>query len=154
MSLHNIHHPGVSRASRRLVCSSFCWPKMGAFVSALIRNCLTLPEGERCTAPGCAYSGTGAPFFSHIRVNLVGPLPRSFGFSVFQFFEYLFTVVDRTTTRWPEVIPLAATIFQGCRSGSVSESAWIRNNLSCWIWIRIQIADPDPYPEGKNDPQK
>ncbi len=26
LSLHNIHHPGM-RASRRLVCSSFCWPK-------------------------------------------------------------------------------------------------------------------------------
>ncbi len=39
LSLHNIHHPGV-RASRRLVCSSFCWPKMGSFVSALVRNCL------------------------------------------------------------------------------------------------------------------
>jgi cleavage and polyadenylation specificity factor subunit 1 len=38
-SLHNIHHPGV-RASRRLVCASFCWPKMGCFVSALIRNCI------------------------------------------------------------------------------------------------------------------
>jgi hypothetical protein len=31
-------------------------------------------------------------------------------------------------------------------SGSVSGSAWIRINFSCWIriWIRIQIADPDP----------
>ena len=28
--------------------------------------------------------------------------------------------------------------------GSVSGSAWIRINLSCWIRIRIQIADPDP----------
>jgi hypothetical protein len=25
-----------------------------------------------------------------------------------------------------------------------SGSAWIRNNLSCWIRIRIQIADSDP----------
>jgi hypothetical protein len=39
LSLHNIHHPGV-RASRRLVCSSFCWPRMGVFVSALVQNCL------------------------------------------------------------------------------------------------------------------
>ncbi len=29
---------------------------------------------------------------------------------------------------------------QGFESGS----AWIRINLSCWIRIRIQIADPDP----------
>jgi hypothetical protein len=37
LSLHNIHHPGV-RATRRLVCASFYWPKMGIFVSALTRN--------------------------------------------------------------------------------------------------------------------
>ncbi len=28
--------------------------------------------------------------------------------------------------------------------GFGSGSAWIRINLSCWIRIRIQIADPDP----------
>jgi hypothetical protein len=33
---------------------------------------------------------------------------------------------------------------QGFGSGSVSGSAWIRINLSCWIRIRTQIADPDP----------
>jgi hypothetical protein len=32
--------------------------------------------------------------------------------------------------------------FTGSVSGS--GSAWIRINLSCWIRIRIQIADPDP----------
>ncbi len=51
---------------------------------------------------------------------------------------------------------------QGFGSGTVSGSAWIRINLSCWIRIRIriQIADPDPDPgghriqEGKNYPKK
>jgi hypothetical protein len=36
--------------------------------------------------------------------------------------------------------------------GSVSGSAWIRINLSYWIRIRIQIADPDPG--GKKWPTK
>jgi hypothetical protein len=35
--------------------------------------------------------------FSHIHVDLVGPLPASKGFT------YLFTIIDRTS-RWPEVI--------------------------------------------------
>jgi hypothetical protein len=38
--------------------------------------------------------------------------------------------------------------IQGFGSGS----AWIRINLSCWIRIRIQIADPDPG--GQKLPQK
>ncbi|MFN9957573.1 MAG: integrase zinc binding domain-containing protein, partial [bacterium] len=44
-SLHNIHHPGV-KASKRLVCASFCWPKMGVFVSALIKNCLQCQKAK------------------------------------------------------------------------------------------------------------
>ncbi len=34
--------------------------------------------------------------------------------------------------------------------GSVSGSAWIRINLSCWIRIRIQIADPKPWTDGSS----
>jgi hypothetical protein len=52
--------------------------------------------------------------FSHLHVDLVGPLPASKGFT------YLFTIIDRTS-RWPEAIPIAATttvdranaLFQG-----------------------------------------
>jgi hypothetical protein len=33
--------------------------------------------------------------------------------------------------------------------GFGSGSAWIRINLSCWIRIRIQIADPVPDPGGQ-----
>lgn len=45
--------------------------------------------------------------FSHIHVDLVGPLPPSDGFT------HLFTVIDRTT-RWPEVIPLKNTTTKDC----------------------------------------
>jgi hypothetical protein len=48
------------------------------------------------------------------------------------------------------------SFLQGFGSGSVSGSAWIRINLSCWIRIRIriQIADPDPDPGGQKGPTK
>ena len=45
--------------------------------------------------------------FSHLHVDLVGPLPVSGGC------EYLFMVVDRST-RWPEAIPLASTTASAC----------------------------------------
>ena len=45
--------------------------------------------------------------FSHIHVDLVGPLPASKGFT------HLFTIMDRTS-RWPEAIPLNTTTTVDC----------------------------------------
>jgi hypothetical protein len=63
--LHNIHDPGV-RASRHLVCSSFCWPKM-CFRFRLSSKLSPLPESKGslpCLATGCPHSGPGSPFFA------------------------------------------------------------------------------------------
>jgi cleavage and polyadenylation specificity factor subunit 1 len=117
-SLHNIHHPGV-RASRRLVCSSFCWPKMGVFVSALVRNCLHCQKAKvhRHVSLQAAHIPVPVRRFSHLHVDLVGPLPRSSGFS------YLFTMVDRTT-RWPEAVPLSSTTAADCAAALLQ--GWIQ----------------------------
>jgi hypothetical protein len=117
-SLHNIHHPGV-RASRRLVCASFCWPKMGCFVSALVRNCLQCQKSKvhRHVTLQAAHIPVPVRRFAHLHVDLVGPLPRSSGFS------YLFTVVDRTT-RWPEAIPLTSITAADCAAALLQ--GWIQ----------------------------
>jgi hypothetical protein len=66
LSLHNIHHPGV-KATRRLVCLSFCWPKMGLFgcfdpqLPALSER----KDPPPCVASGCAHSSSGSPFLPH-----------------------------------------------------------------------------------------
>ncbi len=118
LSLHNIHHPGV-RASRRIVCASFCWPKMGPFVSALVRNCLPCQKAKihRHVSLQAAHIPVPVRRFSHLHVDLVGPLPRSSGFS------YLFTMVDRTT-RWPEAVPLASTTATDCAAALLQ--GWIQ----------------------------
>jgi hypothetical protein len=118
LSLHNIHHPGV-RASRRLVCASFCWPRMGIFVSALVRNCLQCQRAKihRHVTLQAAHIPVPVRRFSHLHVDLVGPLPRSSGFS------YLFTMVDRTT-RWPEAVPLASTTAADCAAALLQ--GWIQ----------------------------
>jgi transposase InsO family protein len=55
--------------------------------------------------------------FSHIHVDLVGPLPVSQdGYS------HLFTVVDRST-RWPEAIPLRTTSTKACVEALIS--GWV-----------------------------
>jgi hypothetical protein len=118
LSLHNIHHPGV-KATRRLVCASFCWPKMGLFVSALTRNCLHCQKAKvhRHVALQAAHIPVPVFRFSHVHVDLVGPLPRSSGFA------YLFTIVDRTT-RWPEAVPLASTTAADCAAALLQ--GWIQ----------------------------
>jgi hypothetical protein len=118
LSLHNIHHPGV-RATRRLVCSRFCWPKMGGFVSPLTRNCLHCQKGKihRHISLQAAHIPVPVRRFSHLHVDLVGPLSRSSGFS------YLFTVVDRMT-RWPEAIPLASITAADCAAALLQ--GWIQ----------------------------
>ena len=45
--------------------------------------------------------------FSHIHVDLVGPLLQSCGFS------YLFTIIDRSL-RWPDTIHLQSTTAEEC----------------------------------------
>jgi hypothetical protein len=55
--------------------------------------------------------------FAHIHVDLVGPLPRSAGFS------YIFSVIDRTT-RWPEAVPLASVTAADCASALLH--GWIQ----------------------------
>jgi hypothetical protein len=118
LSLHNIHHPGV-KATRRLICASFCWPKMGLFVSALTRNCLHCQKAKvhRHMSLQAAHIPVPVRRFSHVHVDLVGPLPRSSGFA------YLFTIVDRTT-RWPEAVPLASTTAADCAAALLQ--GWIQ----------------------------
>ncbi len=118
LSLHNIHHPGI-KATRRMVCASFCWPKMGLFVSALTRNCIHCQKGKihRHVLLQAAHIPVPVRRFSHIHVDLVGPLPRSSGFS------YLFTHVDMTT-RWPEAYLLTSTTAADCAAALLQ--GWIQ----------------------------
>jgi len=107
-SLHGMHHPGI-RATTRLVGSSYCWPHMNRSVAAWAKECLACQRSKVHRHVHLQPEVIPVPNrrFSHLHVDIVGPLPRSEGFS------YLFTVVDRTT-RWPEAIPLAAVSTADC----------------------------------------
>ena len=54
--------------------------------------------------------------FSHIHVDIVGPLPPSSGYT------HLLTIIDRST-RWPEAIPLTTTSTSECAKAIIS--SWI-----------------------------
>ncbi len=83
-------------------------------------RCESGPE-PAWTARGTRYKDTSerlAPFnvpadrFTHINVDLVGPLPASCGFT------YLFTVMERFT-RWPEAFPLTSMHDNSCHPAGV-----------------------------------
>ena len=118
VALHGIHHPGV-RATVRLVSASFCWPHMGRLIASLARSCLGCQKGKVHRHIHLQPENIPVPQrrFSHIHVDLVGPLPRSDGFS------HLFTIIDRTT-RWPEAVPLSSTTAADCASALLS--GWIQ----------------------------
>ncbi len=111
LPLHNIAHPGI-RATSRLVSSRFCWPHLSKQVSTMARACLHCQRSKVHKHVHLQPEQIEIPCrrFAHVHVDLVGPLPRSAGFS------YLLTVLDRTT-RWPEAIPLTAVTAANCAAG-------------------------------------
>ena len=117
-SLHSISHPGI-RGSRRLLCSSYCWPHMSREVTAWARDCLSCQRSKihRHTRLQAAHIPVPTRRFAHLHVDIVGPLLPSAGHT------YLFTVIDRTT-RWPEAIPLASTTAADCATALLH--GWIQ----------------------------
>jgi cleavage and polyadenylation specificity factor subunit 1 len=118
LHLHCINHPGI-RASRRLVCNSFCWPHMSRDVTAWARSCLSCQKSKihRHVRLQAAHIPVPSRRFAHLHVDLVGPLPLSSGFS------YLFTMVDRTT-RWPEAFALSSVAAADCAAALLQ--GWIQ----------------------------
>jgi len=108
LALHGIAHPGT-RATRRMISARFVWEKMSSDLALWSRQCLRCQRGKvlKHHRPVPVPIPVPVRRFSHIHVDLVGPLPRSGGYS------YLFTIIDRTT-RWPEAIPLSSTTASDC----------------------------------------
>ncbi|BHF58520.1 hypothetical protein SprV_0100147200 [Sparganum proliferum] len=118
-SLHNLSHPG-SRATDKLVSDRFVWPAMHKDLKVWTRACIPCQRSKiqrHNKAPIGTFPGPGARF-SHVHLDIVGPLPLSNGCS------YLLTCVDRFT-RWPEAIPLP----------DVAAPTVVKAFLSRWVAI-------------------
>lgn len=99
-ALHDIAHPGA-RATTKLVSERYVWPGMRKQCTLFVRQCEKCQRAKvhRHTKSALASFLVPNQRFSHVNVDLVGPLPISNGM------RYLLTCIDRTT-RWPEAIPL------------------------------------------------
>ena len=100
-ALHELSHPGV-RASVKLVKERYIWPSLRKDVSLWTKTCLQCQKSKvhQHTHSERGHYPLPRSRFSHVNVDIVGPLPESRGFT------YCLTCVDRFT-RWPEVFPMA-----------------------------------------------
>ena len=115
---HNLAHPGT-RATQRLMSARVVWVGMAKQVAAWCRECQACARGKVTRQPAADVQPIPVPHqrFSHLHVDLVGPLPVSR-----EGYRYLFTMIDRSS-RWLEAIPLKAMDADACVDALVA--GWV-----------------------------
>lgn len=99
-SIHGMSHPGV-RATRKIMTDRFVWPSIHKDCQQWTKTCESCQRSKvqrHTISPLSKFQLTGSRF-THIHIDLVGPLPSASDY------KYCLTAIDRFT-RWPEVTPL------------------------------------------------
>uniref|UniRef100_A0A5S6Q0E0 RNA-directed DNA polymerase n=1 Tax=Trichuris muris TaxID=70415 RepID=A0A5S6Q0E0_TRIMR len=101
--LHNLSHPGI-RATSQLIRQRFVWPSIKKDCTTWTRECLACQTAKihKHTRSPLGKFKVPTERFSHVHIDIVGPLPPAQGYS------YILTCIDRCT-RWPEAIPIQNT---------------------------------------------
>ena len=114
--IHSLSHPS-GRSTAKLLKEKFIWHGITRDAKQWARSCTDCQASKvhRHTSPPIASLPQPTRRFSHIHVDIVGPLPYSNGS------RYLFTAIDRST-RWPEAIPMQDATSASCVNALLS---WI-----------------------------
>jgi hypothetical protein len=117
-AIHNVAHPGI-RATKRMLSARFVWKGVGKDMAAMCRACQQCQRGKVHKQPAAPVQAIPVPArkFSHVHVDLVGPLPASLEGHV-----YLLTIIDRST-RWFEAVPLRNMEASMCVDAFIS--SWV-----------------------------
>jgi hypothetical protein len=77
-ALHGVAHPGI-RASRRLISHQFLWKGMRTDIANWCKDCQACHRSKTTRQPAAAVQPNPVPSrqFSHVHMDLVGPLPTS-----------------------------------------------------------------------------
>ena len=102
---------------------AFFWSGLSEDVSDWARGCLHCQRNKVQQHVHSSVPSLPLPAgrFSHLHVDLVGPLPSSRGFT------HLFTIMDRTSC-WLKAVPLSSTSTEDCAKAFIS----------CWI-LRVGV---------------
>lgn len=98
--VHGLSHPGF-RATLRLIKNRFVWNAMSKDCKKWCETCLQCQRSKITRHTKTPFGNFALPKhrFSHIHLDVVGPLPPS------KDFRYILTCVDRFS-RWPEAFPM------------------------------------------------
>ncbi len=115
--VHGLSHPSI-RSTIKIIKAKFVWHSMAKDIKEWSQSC---DACQRCKVLRHTKTEIGSfpqpqRRFSHIHVDIVGPLPPSNGF------RYLFTITDRST-RWPEATPMEDATTNSCAAALLS--SWI-----------------------------
>ena len=115
--VHHLSHAGT-RATTRLVSSRFVWPGLAADIKEWCRECTACQRAKVNSQPATQVERMEIlqKWFSHVHMDLVGPLPMSRAGH-----RYLLTAIDRSTG-WFEAVPLA----------DISAETVLEAFISCW----------------------
>ncbi len=95
--------------SRRIISSRFVWHGLSSDITAWTHGCLACQRGKiyRHTRLAPQYISISQQRFSHLHVDLVGPLQYS------NSFNYFCNIID-CTSKWMKAIPLSETFPAAC----------------------------------------
>ena len=115
--VHGLSHHSI-RSTLKLINSKFVWHTMAKDIREWARSCVACQRSKVYRHTKSSIKEFPQPHrrFSHIHVDVVGPLPTSNGC------RYLFTVIDRST-RWPEELPMKYETAASCASALLH--SWI-----------------------------
>lgn len=114
---HNFSHPSI-RSTKKLISDRFAWENMKKDITYWTKTCKECQKSKVQTHIKTNVQKIIQPTkrFSHIHVDIVGPLPTS------NEHKYLFTIIDRFS-RWPEAIPMIEATAENCTENLINH--WI-----------------------------
>ncbi len=117
-AFHGLAHAGT-RATKRLIATRVMWRGLNSDVATWVKNCQQCERAKASRQHTAAVQPIAIParLFTHIHVDIVGPLPAATCGS-----RYLFTVVDRSS-RWLEALPMQDIAAASCADALIA--GWI-----------------------------